>query len=612
MPEQNPLPDIVHGVPPIAVSSASTRLNRTGSWKYIRPMYQDKVAPCNQGCPIGIDVEGYMNLVREGKLEEAVDLLLRENPLPSVTGRICYHPCEKACNRAEFDQAVSIHAVERMLGDLALEQPLPPPVPHTRNESVGIIGAGPAGLACAFHLARLGYAVTVYEAQPEPGGVLRYGVPEYRLPKRVLAHEIQRIQALGVEIRCNVRVGEGVPFDEIQKHAAVFVATGAHQDRSLGIEGENLDGVRRGREFLDEVNRGARPSLGRRVVVVGGDATAVDCARAAVRLGAEVHVLCACSRADLPAHADEVEQAICEGVRFEFLSRPLAVLGGAPTSEVGALDGVEASFGEFDGPTRAARVTGVRCGRLVPGEADATGHRLGAPVAGSDFYLEADGVVVAIGEDPDLGFLPESIDHGPAAVLANPLGRTSRSTVYAGGDIVGAPRTVAYAIGTGKRAAIGIDHALRLAAGETSDSVDVGQLRLGSEGNLSMTRWRGDDPVARVNPENDVVRYDQLNVAHFTHVPRFRDRYMPAEWTRRTFEELNLGLTREDAVAEARRCFNCGVCNSCEVCLIFCPDAAITRRSDGRFQISYKYCKGCGVCAAECPRCAMAMTREGV
>ena len=190
MPEPNPLTDIAHGVPPIAVTTTSTRANRTGSWKYIRPIYQDKTAPCNQGCPVGIDVEGYMNLVREGKLEEAVDLLLRENPLPGVTGRICYHPCEKACNRGEYDQAVSIHAVERALGDMALGRPLPPPVPRTRSESIGIVGSGPAGLSCAFQLAQLGYAVTVYEAEPEPGGMLRYGIPEYRLPKRVLAREI--------------------------------------------------------------------------------------------------------------------------------------------------------------------------------------------------------------------------------------------------------------------------------------------------------------------------------------------------------------------------------------------------------------------------------------
>lgn len=612
MPEPNPLTDIAHGVPPIAVTTTSTRANRTGSWKYIRPIYQDKTAPCNQGCPVGIDVEGYMNLVREGKLEEAVDLLLRENPLPGVTGRICYHPCEKACNRGEYDQAVSIHAVERALGDMALGRPLPPPVPRTRSESIGIVGSGPAGLSCAFQLAQLGYAVTVYEAEPEPGGMLRYGIPEYRLPKRVLAREIERIKAMGVEIRCGMRVGRDVTFEKIQEHDAVFIASGAHRDRSLGIEGEKLEGVHAGLEFLAEVNRGARPNLGRRVVVVGGDATAVDCARAALRLGSEVHVLCDSSRADLPAHPDEVEQAICEGVRFEFLSWPVAVLGGAPTSEVRALDGVEASFGEFDGPSRAARVTGVRCERLASSDAESAGRPRPAAVAGSDFYLEADSVLVAIGENPDLAFLPDSIDRGAEAVTVNPVGGTSCPTAFAGGDVLAAPRTVAHAIGAGKRAAIGIDHALRLAADEAADSVDVASLRLGPEGNLSMTRWRDNDPVLRVNPVNDVVRFDDLNVAHFAHVPRFLDRYMPAEWTRRTFDELNLGLSREDAVAEARRCFNCGVCNSCEVCLIFCPDAAISRRSDGRFQISYKYCKGCGVCAAECPRCAMAMTREGL
>ena len=212
MADPRPPQDIAHGVPPVAVSITSTRVNRTGSWKYIRPIYQDRVAPCNQGCPVGIDIEGYMNLVREGCTAAAIELLLRENPLPATTGRVCYHPCETACNRAQLDEAVSIHAVERMLGDLALESVPTVAPPRTRTETVGVIGSGPAGLSCAYHLARLGYAVTVYEAEAEPGGVLRWGIPEYRLPKQVLAKEVERIAAQGVTIRCNARVGRELTF----------------------------------------------------------------------------------------------------------------------------------------------------------------------------------------------------------------------------------------------------------------------------------------------------------------------------------------------------------------------------------------------------------------
>ncbi len=237
MPDERPIADTVHGVPPVAVSTTSTLVNKTGSWKYIRPVYQDKVAPCNQGCPVGIDIEGYMNLLREGRTQEAIGLLLRENPLPAVTGRVCYHPCEDGCNRRGFDDAVAIHAVERVLGDLALEFPLPPPAPRTWPETVAVVGSGPAGLACAYHLARLGYGVTVYESELEPGGVLRYGIPEYRLPKQVLARELERIRALGVAFRCGVRVGGELPWSALAEHHAVFLATGVHRSRPLGVPG---------------------------------------------------------------------------------------------------------------------------------------------------------------------------------------------------------------------------------------------------------------------------------------------------------------------------------------------------------------------------------------
>ncbi len=608
----DPNPDIAHGVPPVAVSSTSTRVNRTGSWKYIRPIYQDKVAPCNQGCPVGIDIEGYMNLLREGRLSDAVDLLLRENPLPAVTGRVCYHSCENACNRAHYDEAVSIHAVERLLGDLALESPPAIAPDRNRAETVGVIGSGPAGLACAYHLARLGYGVTVYEAEPEPGGVLRYGIPEYRLPKAVLAGEIERIRRLGVTIRCGVRVGRDLAFSEVEGHDAVFVSTGARQCRPLGVEGGDLRGVLPGLGFLCRVTRGEKPELGRRVVVVGGDSTAIDCARAALRQGAEVTVVYRGERDPQALNWEEIAAAEREGVCFEFLAAPLAAVGDEDVPDVSPLDAVEASFGEAGGAGVKAKVAGLKCVRLKLGEPDAAGRRQATPVGGCDFLVPADSVLVAAGEDAEIGFLPEEVAREAGRVRVHPLGGTSLTAVFAGGDVIDAPHTVADAIGSGKRAAIGIDHFLRQQAGEKLDGQEPAALRFGPQGNVSMARWRGDDPVRRVAPVNDVVTYDMLNTAHFVHAARYPDRQLPADRSRAGFEESNLGLTRQDGLAEAGRCFHCGVCNSCEVCLIFCPDVAITRRSNGGFQISYKYCKGCGVCAAECPRCAMAMTREGL
>ncbi len=604
--------DLAHGVPPIAMSSMSTRLNRTGSWKYIRPVYRDRVAPCNQGCPVGIDIEGYMNLLREGRVEEARDLLLRENPLPAVTGRVCYHPCEAACNRARLDDSVAIHAVERMLGDSALESPLPAPAPRTRVERVAIVGSGPAGLACAFHLVRLGYGVTVYEADPEPGGVLRYGIPEYRLPKRVLAGEIARLRALGVELRCGVRVGSDLSFEGLEEHDAVFVATGAHRSRALGIPGEDLHGVLRGLDFLRAVNLGVRPRVGKRVIVVGGGNTAMDCARTALRLGAEVTVLYRRGRAEMPAHDGEVEEALREGARFEFLAVPVAVRGDSRLPDEEALEAICDSFGPFERREPRLRVVGLECVRMRLGAPDVSGRKRPEPVPDSAFFLPAETVLTALGEETDLGFLPRDVARADDGLRVNPLGRTTRAAVFAGGDLLDEPRTVAYALGSGKRAAIGVDHHLRMIAGEDQDGVELQALRLGPAGNLSLTRWRGDDPVRRAGPVNEVVAFEQLNPAYFAHAARQADRMRPARESRRDFAEINLGLTRGGALAEARRCLNCGVCNGCEVCLVFCPDVAITRRADGGLEIDYDHCKGCGVCAAECPRAAITMTREGL
>ncbi|MFI5246342.1 MAG: FAD-dependent oxidoreductase, partial [Gemmatimonadales bacterium] len=270
----------------------STLVTHTGTWKYIRPAYHDRVAPCNQGCPVGIDIEGYMNLLREDRVAEARELLLAENPLPAVTGRVCHHPCETACNRRSFDEAVSIHAVERMLGDLASDEPLPPAPVAANPERIAVVGSGPAGLAAAWHLARFGYRVTVLEAAAKPGGMLRVGIPEYRLPEAILDRDIARIASMGVEIRCNTRVGDGLSWDDVlAEYDAALIASGAHASRALGAPGEDGPGVLRGLDFLQAINAGSRPQIGRQVIVVGGGNTAMDCARSALRLGADVTVL---------------------------------------------------------------------------------------------------------------------------------------------------------------------------------------------------------------------------------------------------------------------------------------------------------------------------------
>ncbi len=581
--------------PPISISDRTTEVTHTGSWKYLHPEYHDRVAPCVEGCPVGVDIEGYLTLLREGRLEDATDLLLRENPIPAITGRVCDHPCEARCNRAGLDGAVSIHAIERMLGDHILAAALPVKSEQHHTERTAVIGSGPAGFACAYHLARLGYAVDVYEKDAKPGGMLRQGIPEYRLPRTVLNREIERLEASGVVFHCNTTVGAAPSWREItESHDAVFVGIGAQEGRTLGVPGENLRGVRQGLDFLRVVNSGKRPKLtdNARVVVIGGGNTAMDCARTALRLGgkgAKVTVLYRRTRDEMPAIKDEIADAEREGVQFTFLVSP-------------------ESFEKKNGKLA------VVCTPMKLGEPDASGRR--RPVASGEkpIRVPADMVLLAIGADVAIDGFPLRLgDDG--ALHVDAWGTSTETAIFGGGDVTGAERTVARALGAGKRAAIGIDRYLGRKRGE-SNGRSPETLRVGQKGTPSMTRWRGDDPVKRVSPVNTVVEKDELNFVHFALAKRHKDRHLgpPKRGKAATdrFAEVNLGLAAEAALAEAQRCLQCGVCNECELCLIYCSDVAIKRaHGEQRFDIDLDYCKGCGVCAAECPRGALTMIREG-
>jgi 2-oxoacid:acceptor oxidoreductase delta subunit (pyruvate/2-ketoisovalerate family) len=571
--------------PVVAVSRTSTRQNRTGSWKYIRPFYRDAVAPCNRACPAGVDVEGYMNLLREGRLDEALDLLLRENPMPAITGRVCHHPCETGCNRREFDEAVAVHSVERALGDESLRRPHPAPPARVHPERVAVVGAGPAGLSCAYHLARLGYGVTVYDEAEQAGGLLRQGIPAYRLPRDILDRQIERIESMGVEIRTGARLAGDAARAELDGYDAVFYATGAHRGKPMGVEGEDGPGILAGLEFLKAVNRGERPEIGRRVAVIGGGNTAMDCARTALRLGAEPVVVYRRTRDEMPAIPQEVDEALHEGIEFVFLAAP-------------------AGFRWEDGRLVEMRVT-----RMELGEPDASGRRRPVPIDDGGYSIPVDTVLTAIGEDTELDALPGSLPREWGAISVDEFGTAGDPAVFAGGDVAGAERTVADALGSGKRAAMGIDRLFRGRGDGAPAEGSMENLRWGGDGQVSMSRWRGDDPVRRTNPTNEVVDVAALQLAHFQHAAREVDRWREGAVD---FIEVNLGIDMERAMAEARRCFNCGVCNDCELCLILCPDVAIQRREDGGFDFDLDHCKGCGVCAEECPRGAIIMTREGL
>ena len=573
-------------LPPLVMSLGTTLVNKTGSWRYLRPVYEDKTAPCIEGCPASEDIQAYMYWVARGDFDRAWEIIMEENPLPAVTGRVCYHPCELNCNRGQFDQALSINAIERFLGDHGLNYPLDRfKLQEDRPEKVAVVGSGPAGLTCAYHLRRLGFQVVVFEAAEEPGGVLRYGIPEYRLPKAVLRKEIRRLEHFGVEIHTRTKIGYHLPWEKLLAYDAVFIATGVHKSRELEIPGEDLPGVLPGLEFLSRVNRGESVALGKRVAVIGGGNTAMDAARTALRLGAQPTIYYRRTRAEMPAIQDEIEEAEREGIAMEFLVSPIRIMGDN------------------------GRIVGMKLQRMELGEPDESGRRRPIPVLGSEFTVEVDNVITAIGEAPDFGFLPRELVEGQV-VKTDIYGQTSMGKVFAGGDIIEQPHTVVHAIGSGKKAAMAI-HAFLSNKGLEAQ---VKSLQVGYKGGLSFRRYVSDGKNGGGDPVNNlkVVSFENVNTWYFEHEDRVPPPELEVASRIQTFDEVKKALPRESAMAEASRCFNCGVCNMCDNCLIFCPDVAIRRRPDGfRYEFDYDYCKGCGICVAECPRNAITMVPEG-
>ena len=564
-------------MPPMPASLGTTLYNKTGSWRYMRPFYLDKTPPCSHNCPAGEDISLQISLIAQGRFEEALELIRLENPFPGVTGRVCPHPCEAECNRAEYGGRVAIHDLERFVADHVAPKRSSVQASQRRDAKVAIIGSGPAGLTCAYHLARWGYPVTVFEALPVPGGMMRVGIPDYRLPKDVLEREIAAIEALGVEIKTNMRLGDNLSLDDLGDYKAIFIAVGLSKSRKLNIPGEEARGVIPGLEFLKRLNLGEEVQVGSRVVVVGGGNTAMDAARSALRLGAKVTVLYRRSRQEMPAIPEEVEEALEEGVDIQFLATPVEVL------------------------TRDGQVVGLRCIRMRLGEPDESGRRRPIPIEGSEFTVQADAVIPAIGQVADLSFLEAGswkleVERGRIAI--NEAGATTRPGIFAGGDVATPFGTVAHAIGSGKRAAMAIDRYLR---GEELPS------------------FPPFEESVRFSPrpvESEIVRFEDLNLAYFEWAERRESAVRPPEERVKDFDEVALGLDEEQALAEASRCFNCGTCIMCDNCLNFCPDVAISRKNGSGpvsypfYEINYDYCKGCGICAEECPRDAISLEEE--
>jgi len=585
-------PVIISGykeMPPMAMSLSTMRWNFTGSWRYLKPYYVNKVSPCHAGCPGGQNVEGWIRLMEEGHYDEAIRLLREENPFPSITGRVCFHPCESKCSRAYFDKSVAINNLERFLADHSEPEYKikKDEIVESTGERVAIVGSGPAGLSCAYHLLRLGYDVDVFEAEKEAGGVLRMGIPEYRLPKNILAKEIKILTSAGVKIHTNKRVGKDISYKELKGYFAVFVATGVHKSKELGIPNENASGVMSGLEYLKKVNLKEKVTTGKKVVVIGGGNTAMDSARVALRNGADVRIIYRRTRAEMPAWEEEIEEALSEGITILELTIPKKVI------------------------IKDSKVSGILVQKARLGEPDASGRRKPEPIEGSEYEIECDMILSAIGEEIDEGVLPDiKISRGNVQITSDL--ETSIKNYFAGGDIIDQPHTVIDAIASGKKAAIAIDCRFRkLNFEEVVKGISVGEW-----GSVSMQIYREkyifkrpNNPSIRISSET--VDPKNINTAYFQPSNRSEMNKIPISERINGFKEVNLGLTKQQADNDISRCFHCGRCTMCDNCYIFCPDNAISHKKDGfGYNIDYDYCKGCGICVTECPRNAMGMEKE--
>ena len=523
---------------------------RAGPVRERRPVYVDLLPPCNAGCPAGENIQAWLAHTQAGRHEQAWRELVADNPFPAIHGRVCYHPCETVCNRANLDSAVSIHSVERFLGDLALEQEWlfdPPPVPSGKR--VLVIGSGPSGLSAAYHLRRLGHEVEIRDAGAEPGGMMRYGIPAYRMPRDILSGEVDRIAKLGVRMTCDHNVEDLAAERQEGAFDAVFVAVGAHLSKRVDIPAQDTGKIVDAVSFLRSVASGERPVIGRRVAVYGGGNTAMDAARVARRMGAEeAMIVYRRTREQMPAHAEEAEDAEREGVRINWLQT------------ITALDGPELQV------------------ELM--ELDESGY---PQPTGRFETLAADTVILALGQETDTTFLRAvpGVEFEPdGTVIVSASLMTGSPGVFAGGDMVPSERTVTVGVGHGKKAARHIDAWLR-----------------GAE--------------AASRPKHDLASFDMLNLWFFGDAARRQQPELAPEERVAGFSEVTGGLSLEEATYEARRCLSCGNCTECDGCLGACPEDAIIKLGVGHgYVYDYDRCTGCAVCYEQCPVHSIEMIPE--
>ena len=524
----------------------------TGSIRKSKPEYVDFFPPCNNACPAGENIQAWLSLAQEGKIEDAWRKLTEQNPMAAIHGRVCYHPCENSCNRKDLDSSVSIHAVERFLGDEALKNnwQFYPPKTLT-GKKIMIVGAGPSGLSAAYHLRKLGHEVTIFEAGPVAGGMMNFGIPAYRMPRNILQAEIKRIENFGVKIVLNYKVQDILKEKENGGFDAVFVAIGAHLAKKVNIPAQEASKILDAVSFLKEADENSdnKPLLGRRVAIYGGGNTAMDAARTAKRLGAdEAMIIYRRDREHMPAHEFEADEALSEGVKIHWLSTIKNMETSSITVEkMQVVDGKAVPTGEYE-------------------------------------TLEADSLILALGQEADTDFLKHiegiTFKEDGTTVEVNPSMMTGYPGIFAGGDMVPSERTVTIATGHGKKAARNIDAWLRNTTYEKPAN-------------------------------NPLVTIEKLQIWFKTNAEKKAQQHLEIEKAVETFDEIVAGYTTEEAVYEAQRCLSCGNCFECDSCYGACPEGAISKNGKGEgYTINYDLCTGCGVCAEQCPCHALDMVLE--
>jgi 2-oxoacid:acceptor oxidoreductase delta subunit (pyruvate/2-ketoisovalerate family) len=566
-------------------SSQSTESNKTGSWRFLRPLFDEKTSPCGAACPAGEDIARIEMLTAQGMFKEAWETILGENPFPSVCGRICPHPCEEVCNRREFDEAVAVHTVERFLAETASRYDLKPNQQklNAKKQRIALVGAGPAGLSAAYFLTLLGYVCHIFEAMPEPGGILRWGIPLYRLPLSALRNDIAQIEAQGVQIRTGQQMGREFPREAASRYDAVFLGCGHSRTVELGITGEEMSAVVDGLTFLKQIRQGDITALRGQFAIIGGGNTAIDVARSIIRLGGKALILYRRRRRDMPAFATEVQMALEEGVELRELVAPVNIV---------------VENGQCVLTIQEMKVSNE----------DSRGRASVLPEEGKVGQIRVDSVFKATGSQAAETWFNPTGQEGTALAMTNTIlvYPTRGPVLVFGGDLVNETKSVAHAVLSGKQAAMALDTFFQ-------DGIEAILPRLqtclvGQGPALSMETYMG-GPRRFRNPH--IISHEELNTDHFQFQSRITQPRLLREERLRSFEEIDLKISTNLAIREADRCFNCGICNQCDNCYMFCPDIAVIREKDGELRrINYDYCKGCGLCVVECPRNAMTLREE--